>query len=92
MKEAYQQAVMESESSSNLRKNLSEKIEACDTKSIKERFEKGEVANEKTNKENRNEEEEVYESGKLIFLLYELFLLTEHIYLQKSARNHDPCS
>ncbi|ERL87843.1 hypothetical protein D910_05231 [Dendroctonus ponderosae] len=63
MKEAYQQAVMESESSSNLRKNLSEKIEACDTKSIKERFEKGEVANEKLDKENRNEEEEeVYES------------------------------
>ncbi|CAH1132153.1 unnamed protein product [Ceutorhynchus assimilis] len=62
MKEAYQQAVMESESSSNLRKNISEKIEACDTKSIKERFEKGENVNEKTDKENRNEEEEVYES------------------------------
>lgn len=66
MKEAYQQAVMVSESSSNLRKNISEEIEACDTKSIKERFEKGEVANEKLDKDTRNEEEEeVYESGKL---------------------------
>lgn len=92
MKEAYQQAVMESESSSNLRKNLSEKIEACDTKSIKERFEKGEVANEKTNKENRNEEEEVYESGKLLCLIYKSFLLNIFMYLQKSARNRDPCS
>ncbi|XP_060532640.1 uncharacterized protein LOC132705790 isoform X3 [Cylas formicarius] len=62
MKEAYQQAVMESESSTNLRKNLAEKIEICDTKSIKERFEKGEVANDKTNRERNNEDEEVYES------------------------------
>ncbi|XP_050315524.1 uncharacterized protein LOC126750068 isoform X3 [Anthonomus grandis grandis] len=61
MKEAYQQAVMESESSTNVRKNITDKIEACDTKSLKERFEKGEVVNEKTGKE-RNEEEEVFES------------------------------
>ncbi|XP_066153755.1 uncharacterized protein [Euwallacea fornicatus] len=62
MKEAYQQAVMQSDSSANLRKNLSEEIEVCDTKSIKERFEKGEVANDRLNRDNRNEEEEVYES------------------------------
>ncbi|XP_076254482.1 uncharacterized protein LOC143192762 isoform X22 [Rhynchophorus ferrugineus] len=61
MKEAYKQAVMESESSANVKKNVSEKIEICDTKSIKERFEKGEVANEKI-KENKEEEEEIYES------------------------------
>ncbi|XP_066261841.1 uncharacterized protein [Euwallacea similis] len=62
MKEAYQQAVMQSDSSANLRKNLSEEIEVCDTKSIKERFEKGEMANDRLNRDNRNEEEEVYES------------------------------
>ncbi|XP_030764337.1 uncharacterized protein LOC115888688 isoform X9 [Sitophilus oryzae] len=62
MKEAYQQAIMESESSANLRKNLTETIEVCDTKSIKERFEKGEVANEKTKENRGDDEEEVYES------------------------------
>ncbi|KAL1502838.1 hypothetical protein ABEB36_007923 [Hypothenemus hampei] len=62
MKEAYQQAVLESESSTNLRKNLSEKIEVCDTKSIKERFEKGEVANERNANQRSEEDEEVYES------------------------------
>ncbi|KAG5877119.1 hypothetical protein JTB14_020458 [Gonioctena quinquepunctata] len=59
MKEAYQQAVMQSESCTNLMK--SEKIESCDTKSLKERFEKGQSFNEK---ENRNEEDdtEVFQS------------------------------
>lgn len=60
MKEAYQQAVMESESCTNLRK---EPIEIADnTKLLKERFEKGEVAKER-NARDKDDEEEVYESG-----------------------------
>lgn len=63
MKEAYQQAVMESESCVNVRK--AEKIESCDTstKSLKERFEKGEMTGEKNEKSKEDEEMEVYESG-----------------------------
>lgn len=64
MKEAYQQAVMESESCTNLRK---EPIEIADnTKLLKERFEKGEVAKER-NAKDKDDEEEVYESGKYHF-------------------------
>ncbi|XP_063924845.1 F-actin-monooxygenase Mical isoform X10 [Zophobas morio] len=59
MKEAYQQAVMESESCVNLRK---EPIEVCDTKSLKERFEKGELVQEKNAREKDGEETEVFES------------------------------
>jgi hypothetical protein len=59
MKEAYQQAVMESESCVNLRK---EPIEICDTKSLKERFEKGELVNEHEAKEKDAEDTEVFES------------------------------
>ena len=61
MKEAYQQAVMESESCVNLRK---EPIEVCDTKSLKERFEKGELVQEKNAREKDGEETEVFESGE----------------------------
>jgi hypothetical protein len=61
MKEAYQQAVMESESCVNLRK---EPIEICDTKSLKERFEKGELVNEHEAKEKDAEDTEVFESGR----------------------------
>ncbi|KAJ8910428.1 hypothetical protein NQ315_012570 [Exocentrus adspersus] len=60
MKEAYQQAIMQSESSANLAKQ--EKIESCDTKSLKERFEKGELFNEREAKAAEDEEEEVYQS------------------------------
>lgn len=60
MKEAYQQAIMQSESSANLHK--SEKIESCDTKSLKERFEKGELFQEKE-EQREDEETEVYQSG-----------------------------
>ncbi|XP_018571199.1 xin actin-binding repeat-containing protein 2 isoform X3 [Anoplophora glabripennis] len=59
MKEAYQQAIIQSESSANL--NKPEKIESCDTKSLKERFEKGELFNERETKTGE-EEEEVYQS------------------------------
>lgn len=61
MKEAYQQAIIQSESSANL--NKPEKIESCDTKSLKERFEKGEMFNERETKTGE-EEEEVYQSGE----------------------------
>ncbi|KAJ8967144.1 hypothetical protein NQ317_001596, partial [Molorchus minor] len=61
MKEAYQQAIVQSESSANL--NKSEKIESCDTKSLKERFEKGEVYNDKVMRQDENDDEaEVYQS------------------------------
>ncbi|RZC39291.1 uncharacterized protein BDFB_009590, partial [Asbolus verrucosus] len=60
MKEAYQQAVMESESCTNLKK---EPIEVCDTRSLKERFEKGELAKDRAaNKEKEGEDLEVFES------------------------------
>lgn len=87
MKEAYQQAVMESESSSNLRKNVSEKIEVCDTKSIKERFEKGEVANERLDRDGRNEEEEVYESGKLKKIVQKFFIVSGFTEMSKKSRS-----
>lgn len=70
MKEAYQQAVMESESCLNLKK---EPIEVCDTKSLKEKFEKGELVKEHV-KEKENEETEVYESGKCFNTVF--FLMT----------------
>ncbi|CAG9861235.1 unnamed protein product [Phyllotreta striolata] len=60
MKEAYQQAVMQSESCTNLVK--SEKIESCDTKSIKERFEKGELTADKELKAGEEDDNEVYQS------------------------------
>ncbi|KAJ8969569.1 hypothetical protein NQ314_001690, partial [Rhamnusium bicolor] len=61
MKEAYQQAVMQSESCANLAK--SERIESCDTKSLKERFEKGEPFIEKEIKAGEDEEDtEVFQS------------------------------
>ncbi|XP_074041839.1 uncharacterized protein isoform X4 [Leptinotarsa decemlineata] len=60
MKEAYQQAVMQSESCANLIK--SEKIESYDTKSLKERFEKGETFNEKETKGDDEEDTEVFQS------------------------------
>lgn len=63
MKEAYQQAVMQSESCVNLHK-ADEKIESCDTKSLKERFEKGQHLTEKVLK-TEDEDSEVFQSGKL---------------------------
>lgn len=59
MKEAYQQAVMVSESCTNLAK---EKIEVCDTKSLKERFEKGDLITSSEDKPRDEDSEEVYES------------------------------
>ncbi|VEN55018.1 unnamed protein product [Callosobruchus maculatus] len=61
MKEAYQQAVMQSESCANIHKP-EERIESCDTKSLKERFEKGELYSEKEDNRNGDEENEVYQS------------------------------
>ncbi|XP_056631762.1 uncharacterized protein LOC130441884 isoform X9 [Diorhabda sublineata] len=60
MKEAYQQAVMQSESCANLTK--AEKIESCDTKSLKERFEKGELINDKEDRNGDTDETEVFQS------------------------------
>ncbi|CAH1275295.1 unnamed protein product [Diabrotica balteata] len=60
MKEAYQQAVMQSESCTNLVK--SEKIESCDTKSLKERFEKGELATERESRNGDSDDTEVFQS------------------------------
>lgn len=72
MKEAYQQAVMQSESSANIHK--SEKIESCDTKSLKERFEKGELQNEREQQKTEDEENEVYQSG--MYISYYLYIPT----------------
>lgn len=63
MKEAYQQAVMQSESCTNINKP-DEKIESCDTKSLKERFEKGQLFSEKEQKV-EDEDTEVFQSGKI---------------------------
>ncbi|XP_050503092.1 uncharacterized protein LOC114338004 isoform X3 [Diabrotica virgifera virgifera] len=61
MKEAYQQAVIQSESCTNLVK--SEKIESCDTKSLKERFEKGELVIEREDSRNGDSDDtEVFQS------------------------------
>lgn len=65
MKEAYQQAVMQSESSGIIHKP-EEKIESCDTKSLKERFEKGQLVSEKVIKV-ADEDTEVFQSGKIYF-------------------------
>lgn len=65
MKEAYQQAVMQSESCANIQK-AEEKIESCDTKSLKERFEKGQLYTEKEQKGD-DEDTEVFQSGKFCF-------------------------
>ncbi|KAF2882830.1 hypothetical protein ILUMI_23342 [Ignelater luminosus] len=60
MKEAYQQAILESESASNLKKEVA--LEASDTRSIKDKFEKGEVANNEL-RHKENEDMSVFESG-----------------------------
>lgn len=61
MKEAYQQAVLEAES---VRKSApTTPIEVCDTKSLKERFERGEVTSVEENREKEQEDMSVFESG-----------------------------
>lgn len=62
MKEAYQQAVLEAES---IRKSApTTPIEICDTKSLKERFEKGEVTSVvEEHREKEQEDMSVFESG-----------------------------
>lgn len=61
MKEAYQQAVMEAETGSHVKKN--EPIEITDTRSLKEKFEKGEALFE-DHKEKEQEDMSIFESGK----------------------------
>ena len=62
MKEAYQQAVMESETGANVKRT--ETIETADTRSLKERFEKGEVDTRSRGANADAEElEEVFQSG-----------------------------
>lgn len=64
MKEAYQQAVMESESCTNLRKASSPPpVDSCDTRSLKEKFEKGETFEKRDSKD--AEDMSVFESGML---------------------------
>ncbi|KRT86716.1 hypothetical protein AMK59_1971, partial [Oryctes borbonicus] len=64
MKEAYQQAVMESESCTNIRKAMSPPpAEACDTRSLKEKFEKGEAFDEKKRENKDAEDMSVFDSG-----------------------------
>lgn len=62
MKEAYQQAVLEAES---VRKSAptTPVVEVCDTKSLKERFERGEVTSVEENREKEQEDMSVFESG-----------------------------
>lgn len=61
MKEAYQQAVLEAES---VRKSApSTPIEVLDTKSLKERFERGEVTSVEETREKDQEDLSVFESG-----------------------------
>lgn len=63
MKEMYQQAVMESEAGSKNKKSLDDEIEIKDTRSIKEKFEKGEIYSEDSLKDKENEDMSVFESG-----------------------------
>lgn len=76
MKEMYQQAVIESESGTKGKKSA-ENIEITDTRSIKERFEKGEayIEDNQMNKEIENEDMSVFESGTSFgFLNFYVFL------------------
>lgn len=59
----YQQAVMDSETGSKNKKSLDEPIEMKDTRSIKEKFEKGEVYGDEMLKDKDNEDMSVFESG-----------------------------
>lgn len=63
MKEMYQQAVIEAESGTKSKKSLQENIEIKDTRSIKEKFEKGEIFGDEQ-KEKDAEDMAVFESGK----------------------------
>lgn len=83
MKEMYQQAVMESESGGKGRKSP-ESIEVSDTRSIKERFEKGEVYSEdQPIKEKETEDLSVFENGKQFswFFIYHTFTNTTPTFL-----------
>ncbi|XP_031330140.1 uncharacterized protein LOC116161072 isoform X9 [Photinus pyralis] len=59
MKEAYQQAVVESESGAALKKEVP--IDTPDTRSIKDRFERGDVVNSEIRRE--TEDMSIFESG-----------------------------
>ncbi|KAK9892403.1 hypothetical protein WA026_019853 [Henosepilachna vigintioctopunctata] len=59
MKEAYQEAVMKSETSVT---SKIEEIKACDTKTIKERFETGKLVQETTRGGREEDDQEVFES------------------------------
>ena len=73
MKEAYQQAVMESESGTNI-KRPSSPVEVCDTRSLLQKFEKGEVYSEESKvvKEKESDDMSVFESGKVFVHLHAL--------------------
>ncbi|XP_017774527.1 PREDICTED: trichohyalin isoform X3 [Nicrophorus vespilloides] len=61
MKEAYQQAVMDSEMGANVKKT--ETIEVTDTRSLKERFEKGQLQSADSKDKQDGEDMSVFESG-----------------------------
>lgn len=63
MKEAYQQAILETESQTKKQTPIDVPAELCDTRSIKERFEKGELTSEER-REKEQEDMSVFESGK----------------------------
>ena len=78
MKEAYQQAVVESESGGSLKKEVP--VEAADTRSIKDRFERGDVVNSEIKKE--TEDMSVFESG--------ISKKSRSIFLELDAENTKP--
>lgn len=92
MKEAYQQAVMESESGTNI-KRPSSPVEVCDTRSLLEKFEKGEVYSEESKvvKEKESDDMSVFESGKVfvnsqshyLYVIYYLLLIPFSAYCIK---------
>ncbi|KAK4878135.1 hypothetical protein RN001_010641 [Aquatica leii] len=59
MKEAYQQAIVESETNANVKKEVP--VEVTDTRSIKDKFERGDVASNEIKKE--SEDMSIFESG-----------------------------
>ncbi|KAF5280478.1 hypothetical protein FQA39_LY18059 [Lamprigera yunnana] len=59
MKEAYQQAIVESESNTHLKKEVP--VDVTDTRLIKDKFEKGDVVNNEIKKE--TEDMSIFESG-----------------------------
>lgn len=89
MKEAYQQAVMESESCTNVRKKLSSPppTDACDTRTLKEKFEKGETYEESKRESKETEDMSVFESGKITHRVFAIANVGNSLGISKKSRS-----